>query len=73
MNPLCVATNGYLNGVSAVATDGYICAVVVTQRRGGGEQRRYELPREHYSLAQALREDEEIIEIILTLRMSNIL
>lgn len=83
ISPIDIATGGYLSVTDssyyaepaiAIATAGYIIIVVtqvITPGGGGGKRKRYR--HDDPLLAQALREDEEIIEIIIALTMSNLL
>ena len=79
LSPFDIATRGYFKLLDsnypepliAIASRGYII-IVVTQIPGGGSKKKkyyYDDPL----LAQALQEDEEIIEIIIALTVSNIL
>lgn len=73
MTPIDVATGGYLNGPLCTATDGYICVTVVVQKTGGRGQgltkrqkmMRLEQLNKSYIMEQLVREDEELIAIIV--------
>lgn len=76
--PINIATEGYLTGNPiSIATSGYISIVVLTRGTGGlagfTPINYHELnePEGIDSLEQALQEDEEIVEIIISLVMSN--
>ena len=77
ISPVDIATGGYMTLLIpgypepevAIATQGYIIVVVTVDGSGTKRRYRYDDPK----LAQALREDQEIIEIITLLTMSDLL
>jgi len=77
LSPIDIASRGYLKLLDsnypepliAIASRGYIIIVVVSTPGGGSKKYKYGDPL----LAQALREDAEILEIIIAITTSNIL
>jgi len=68
IRPLSVATRGYLDGVDGVATRGYIYIAtvgVVSPSGGSTGKTRTVKGRTVESIQQQLREDEEIITIVM--------
>ncbi|MGB1743061.1 MAG: hypothetical protein ACPHHR_09445 [Cycloclasticus sp.] len=66
INPLAVATDGYLNGVLGMATSGYIViGVFQTTTGGGGTKTRTVYAPSLDELEALRRDDEEILTIIV--------
>jgi len=65
--PGCVATEGFLSGLLAIATDGYICdlEIDVIVPGGGASKKKRQKQEQDPLMAQALREDDELIAIVM--------
>lgn len=73
-NPLAVATDGYLHGVLATATNGYIITAVLQVKSGAtGGATRTVRARSFEHLERLKRDDEEIISIVIAAMKTGIL
>lgn len=69
INPLTVTTAGYLDYPLCVSTGGYVCVTAIVTLPGGGYTSRSSLlpsyERDKIPFEQLVREDEELIAIVI--------
>jgi len=70
IRPLDVVTEGYLNSPLSVATSGYLYIAIVSD--SGGHKRNVYAPSEEL-LKRRIRDDEEVIQIIVMAVQSGII